>query len=295
MNISETLERLAEAIITPDGVICTVGTVLFAVWLVKSSFGRDALADSAPRRNKMPAYVPFVLVFICFVLVGTGALLTSGLVDYLEDWQSAFVDSSIFCASELVVIVVIIFLVRAHFARRLKGFGLDVKTIHKDIFGAVINLLTAWPFVTGAIVLTYRLGLLIKGPEFEIQRHESLKQIGAYGQPSVRVLLVVFAVVVAPLFEEMLFRGMFQTTIRSFLAESHLGKRLRNSWAVPWVSILIASGLFATMHAYAGHWPALFVLGVCMGYAYEKSGSLFRPIFIHVLFNTTSVIAAFYQ
>ncbi|MHC4911623.1 MAG: lysostaphin resistance A-like protein [Planctomycetota bacterium] len=93
----------------------------------------------------------------------------------------------------------------------------------------------------------------------------------------------------------MLLRGLFQTTIRSYLAESRLGKRLRNSWAVPWVSILIASGLFATMHAYAGHWPALFVLGVCMGYAYEKSGSLFRPIFIHVLFNTTSVVAALYQ
>jgi membrane protease YdiL (CAAX protease family) len=110
-----------------------------------------------------------------------------------------------------------------------------------------------------------------------------------------RVLIVVVAVVVAPLLEEMLFRGLFQTTIRSLLAESQLGKRLRNSWAVPWLSIFIASGLFATVHAYAGHWPALFVLGICMGYAYEKSGSLFRPIFIHALFNTTSVIAAFYQ
>jgi membrane protease YdiL (CAAX protease family) len=295
MNISETLERLAEAIITPDGVICTVGTVLFAVWLVKSSFGRDALADSAPRRNKMPAYVPFVLVFIWLVLGGTGALLTSGLVNNLEEWQGALVDSSIFCVSELVVIVVIIFLVRAHFARGLRGFGLDVKTIHKDIFGAVINLLTAWPFITVAIALTFLFGLVIRGPEFEIQRHESLTQIGAYEQTSLRILIVVFSVVVAPLFEEMLLRGLFQTTIRSYLAESRLGNRLRNSWAVPWVSILIASGLFATMHAYAGHWPALFVLGVCMGYAYEKSGSLFRPIFIHVLFNTTSVVAALYQ
>jgi len=295
MNISETIERLAEAISIPDVVICTVGTVLFAVWLVKSSFGRDALADSAPRRNNMPAHLPFVLLFIWFVLIGTGALLTTGLVDNLEEWQGAFVDNAIVCVSGAAATVVIIFLVRAHFARRLKGFGLNVKTIHKDIFGAVINLLTAWPFVTGAIVLTFLFGLVIRGPEFEIERHESLTQIGAYEQPSLRVLIVVVAVVVAPLLEEMLFRGLFQTTIRSLLAESQLGKRLRNSWAVPWLSIFIASGLFATVHAYAGHWPALFVLGICMGYAYEKSGSLFRPIFIHALFNTTSVIAAFYQ
>ncbi len=295
MNISETIERLAEAIITPDGIICTVGTVLFAVWLVKSSFGRDALANSPPRRNNMPAHIPFVLVFVWFVLIATGALLTTGLVGDLEEWQGVFVDNIIICASGVAVTVVIIFLVRAHFVRRLKGFGLNWKTIPKDILKAVINLLTAWPFVTGAIVLTYRLGLLIKGPEFEMQPHESLKQIGAYGQPPLRILIVVVAVVVAPLLEEMLFRGLFQTTIRSFLAESQLGKSLRNSWAVPWLSILIASGLFATMHTLAGHWPALFVLGICMGYAYEKSGSLFRPIFIHALFNTTSVLAAFYK
>ncbi|UCF42445.1 MAG: CPBP family intramembrane metalloprotease [Planctomycetota bacterium] len=295
MNISETLERLAEAISIPDVVICTVGTVLFAVWLVKSSFGRDALADSVPRRNNMPAHLPFVLLFIWFVLIGTGALLTTGLVDSLEEWQGAFVDNAVVCASGAAATVVIIFLARAHFARRLKGFGLNVKTIHKDIFGAVINLLAAWPFVTGAIALTFLLGLLTKGPEFEIERHESLTQIGAYEQTPLRILIAVVAVVVAPLLEEMLFRGLFQTTIRSLLAESRLGKRLGNSWAVPWLSILIASGLFATVHAYAGHWPALFVLGICMGYAYEKSGSLFRPIFIHALFNTTSVIAAFYQ
>jgi membrane protease YdiL (CAAX protease family) len=295
MNISETLERLAEAISIPDVVLCTVGTVLFAVWLVKSSFGRDALADSPPRRNNMPAYIPFVLLFIWFVLIGTGALLTTGLVDSLEEWQGAFVDNAIVCVSGVAATVVIIFWARAHFARRLKGFGLNVKTIHKDIFGAVINLLTAWPFVTGAIVLTFLFGLVIKGPEFEIKRHESLTQIGAYEQPPLRILIVVVAVVVAPLLEEMLFRGLFQTTIRSWLAESGLGKRQVNGWAVPWLSIFVASGLFSTVHAYAGHWPALFVLGVCMGYAYEKSGSLFRPIFIHALFNATSVLAAFYQ
>lgn len=295
MNISETLERLAEAISIPDVVVCMVGTVLFAVWLVKSSFGRDALVESVPRRNKMPAHIPFVLLFTWFVLIGIGALLTTGLVDNLEEWQGAFVDNTIVCFSGVVIIVVIIFYTKAHFARGLKGFGLDVKTIHKDIGGGVINLLAAWPFVTGAIALTFLFGLVIRGPEFEIERHESLIQIGSYEQPSLRLLIVVVAVIVAPLVEEMLFRGLFQTTIRSLLTESQLGKRLRSGWAVPWVSIFIASGIFSTVHAYAGHWPALFVLGICMGYAYEKSGSLFRPIFIHALFNTTSVIAAFYQ
>jgi membrane protease YdiL (CAAX protease family) len=49
------------------------------------------------------------------------------------------------------------------------------------------------------------------------------------------------------------------------------------------------------MHENPGHWPALFVLGVCLGYSYEKSGSLFRPIFIHLFFNVSSVAIALYQ
>jgi membrane protease YdiL (CAAX protease family) len=45
------------------------------------------------------------------------------------------------------------------------------------------------------------------------------------------------------------------------------------------------------MHEEMSHRPALFVLGVCMGYAYERSGSLWRPIFIHAIFNATNVLA----
>jgi len=62
-----------------------------------------------------------------------------------------------------------------------------------------------------------------------------------------------------------------------------------------WLAIVISSGLFAMMHANPGHWPALFVLGIGMGYAYEKSGSLLQPIFIHALFNATTIAATLSQ
>lgn len=295
MNIFEIFEWLADSISAADIVICTAGTALFAVWFVKTSFGREALADSVPRRNNMALHLPFVPLFIWFAIVGIGALLTMELLDDLEEWQGAVVDSVIVCVGAAAAMAVIILLAKSHFARRLKGFGLNVRSVPKDILAAPVTLLAAWPFVTGAIFLTMFFGSLVKGRGFEIEQHETLKLIGTHGQLPLRILIVIVAVVMAPLLEEMLFRGMFQTAIRSFLAESRFGKRLGKGGLVPWVSIGIASGLFASVHAYAGHWPALFVLGVCMGYAYERSGSLFRPIFIHALFNTTSVIAAFYQ
>jgi len=88
----------------------------------------------------------------------------------------------------------------------------------------------------------------------------------------------------APLLEELLFRGLFQTVIRTFLADLKLPQPA-------WLSIAASSVLFAAAHADAGHWPALFVLSLCIGYSYEKSGSLFRPILIHALFNGLTVLA----
>jgi membrane protease YdiL (CAAX protease family) len=34
---------------------------------------------------------------------------------------------------------------------------------------------------------------------------------------------------------------------------------------------------------------------MCLGYAYEKSGSLFRPIFIHAFFNAITIVFVMYD
>ena len=286
--------------ITVTNLIFLAGLILFARWLLRTSLGRKALADSVPRRNNMPAYLPLVPLFIWFVAISLTASIGQKLFGDLQGWQNDFLDNLILCIGELTAIVIIIFLARVHFVRRLKGFGLNVKTIIKDFFAAFVNLLTVWPLITAAIILTMFFGELIWGREYQMQQHQQLKLITEYSQLPPRILIIVVAVVIAPLLEEMLFRGFFQTTIRSYL-DAHRsslvarvtghGSRATNCW----LAIAISSGLFTAIHADTGHWPALFVLGVCLGYAYEKSGSLFRPIFIHSLFNAVSIIATLNQ
>ena len=128
--------------ITVTHLICLAGLILLARWLLKTSLGRKALADSVPRRNNMPAYLPFVPLFICFGTAWLIASITHRVFGDLQGWQSNFLDNLILCISELMAIVVIIFLARIYFARRLKGFGLNVKTMVKDFFAAFVNLLT---------------------------------------------------------------------------------------------------------------------------------------------------------
>lgn len=281
MNIPEIIKEFASSI-SVTHLICLAGLILFGGWLLKTSLGRNALSDSVPRRNNMPAYLPFILLFLWWGAVGIAIYTTVKALPDLPDWQSAFLANSIFCTGAIAGIAIIIFLARGRFARRLKGFGLDAKTIHKDFFAAVLNLLSVWPLVLLTIVLTTFFGQLIWGQDFHLQQHEELKTIIAHPHLPLRVLIIITSIVVVPAFEEMLFRGLLQTMFRSFLGR-------------PWLSIALSSGLFATVHANAGHWPALFVLAVCLGYSYEKSGSLFRPIFIHSLFNAITITAALYQ
>ncbi len=285
MNIPEIIKSAYGGIsytIATDFIIFLAGILLFGYWLLKTSLGVKALSDSVPRRNNMPPYLPFVPLFIWVGVIALTTSVTEKLLPNLQDWQKAFLDNLILCISEITAIAVIIFLARASFARRLKGFGLNLRTIHKDFPAALLNLLSVWPLIAAMILLTMYIGKLIWGKDFEIQPHEELELISTYSELPVRVLIIITAVAIVPVFEEMLFRGLFQTMLRSVLVNG-------------WLSITTSSVLFALAHSNAGHWPALFVLSLCMGYAYEKSGSLLRPIFIHSLFNAISIIGTLYS
>jgi len=299
MDVLEIIKQFDSKVPITDAIICLAGILIFGSWLLKTSLGRNALANSAPRRNNMPLYLPFVPLLIWFGAVSAAISITRKFLAGLPGWQSVFLENLILCIGAIATMIIIIFLVRGRFARRLKGFGLNPKTIFKDFFAAMVNLLSALPLVMLAIILTTSFGKLMWGQEFEMQKHQELELITAYPQLSVRVLIIITAVVIVPVFEEMLFRGLFQTMIRSLLSRqaylvkhiSHFASRSNGAW----LSIVISSGLFAMAHQTPGHWPALFSLSICMGYAYEKSGSLFRPIFIHSFFNAISITAALNQ
>jgi len=290
-------------ILNVDKLIFFTGLALFVFWVCKTSLGRKALLNSAPRRNNMPLYLPFIPFSICFGIIFLVSSIAKTLLSDLQKWQSDFLDNIIICIFELITIALMIFLARIHFTRRLKGFGLNIKTIVKDFFLAFVNLLTVWPLIITAIGLTFYIGEMIWGREYQIEQHQQLKMITEHSQVLSRILIAFTAVVVVPLFEELLFRGLFQTTIRSYIESFRSLLSPQNKSEVEqtidrhgaWPAIVISSVLFTMAHANLGHRPALFVLGVCLGYSYEKSGSLFRPIFIHAIFNAISVIATLNQ
>ena len=282
MNIVEIIKGIADAITLTDVIICLPGIIIFGIWVAKQSFGKTSLADSSPRRHNMPVHMTFAPLLLCYITVPVVILIKDKLFPSLPEWKSVFIDSISLLVGTIAAIAVISLIVKKYFVRGFKNFGLNLKTIHKDFLAAIVNLLCIWPFVLLMFIFTLFLGRLISGPNFQIQQHEELQLITSHSQLSLRILIIVITCLVMPVFEEMLFRGLFQTMVYSVLLK-------------PWGSILITAALFAIIHTNAPHWPALFALGICLGYSYEKSNSLLRPIFIHSIFNTISITAALYS
>jgi membrane protease YdiL (CAAX protease family) len=154
--------------------------------------------------------------------------------------------------------------------------------------------------------------------------HDLLKAMGEAGSAA-RLLLVVAAVVVAPVWEEVLFRGHFQTILRTTFFSRRRQPAAAGAFEVirtdpapapetaplpidapvnsaepadtdpnprsatreAWAAIALTSVAFAVVHD-AWTWPPIFVLSLGLGWVYERTRNLWVPTVIHALFNALS-------
>jgi len=124
--------------------------------------------------------------------------------------------------------------------------------------------------------------------------HELLKALGNSSSPAIRLSLVVSAVVLAPAFEELMFRGYLQTALAATIARRRAVSNTSDiSWP-RWPAIVIASLAFTAVHMQPWLMPPIFVLSLCLGYVYERTGNLWAPIVIHAMFNSVSTFLFLY-
>lgn len=88
-------------------------------------------------------------------------------------------------------------------------------------------------------------------------------------------LLVINAVCIAPVVEELLFRGVLH---------GFLSRKLGFYWAA-----LLSSFAFAAVHLTPSVLLPIFVLGLLLSAIYERRGSLYENIFFHALFNAVTL------
>jgi membrane protease YdiL (CAAX protease family) len=90
-------------------------------------------------------------------------------------------------------------------------------------------------------------------------------------------LFVLVAVIMAPLFEEVIFRGF-------------LFRGFANSWGWLW-GALASGAIFGLAHLQLDVFLPLATLGFVLAWAYKRTGSLWTCITMHALFNLIAVVA----
>ena len=93
------------------------------------------------------------------------------------------------------------------------------------------------------------------------------------------VYLMVFAVVLAPVAEELIFRGILYPCLKQL--------------GYPKLAFLGVSLLFAAVHGSPAILLPLFVFALAQTWLYEKTDCLIAPMITHALFNLTNLIAMF--
>jgi membrane protease YdiL (CAAX protease family) len=108
------------------------------------------------------------------------------------------------------------------------------------------------------------------------------------GQPSpvLMILATLMAVVVAPVAEEFAFRVVLQGWLERQQTRLRQARTGTSDETPGYAPIVIASVVFALMHAGHGSDPyALFVLSLFLGYVYRQTHRIFPSLVVHMLVN----------
>lgn len=160
-------------------------------------------------------------------------------------------------------------------------FGLLVLSPRRAFGTAILWVVPTFVFVTALSQISTD---ALSGIWHDLSPQEPVKLFQHSGNAFVQIALALSAVVIAPLAEELIFRGYVYGVM----------KRFTDGYFAAICSALV----FAIVHLHVGTLIPLFALGLVLVLAYEVTGNLLVPIFIHALFNAAStalILAGFDQ
>jgi uncharacterized protein len=221
----------------------------------------------AARPRWPPWYAPVAL------LTALGTILTAGL-PVVPVILVAGVSESL-AAISLLVLLIIQDGVLVGFALLFANFKRRPQLWH---FGA--RATRFWPTAGWALLgLAVLVGIEAGYIEWLDVDETNVEDLGK-GSPLAGVAIALATIVVAPVAEELFFRGFFYRALRS---------RLR-----VWSASLIDGLVFGALHFQgtdsAVILPVIALVGVGLCLVYERTGSLFAVIAIHAAFNTVATV-----
>jgi membrane protease YdiL (CAAX protease family) len=170
------------------------------------------------------------------------------------------------------------FFLKAHQTTWSEAFGSG----RHNYLQCVVAVLVTFPFVlaivfalgAGSEWLLRQLYQQLHWPWLEPAPQSTVELLQKEWPPHLIVVQGLLAIVVAPLGEEVLFRGILYTLLKQ------RGHRI--------AAVLFSAVLFAAIHLYPAGFLSLIFLAVVLVALYEWTGNLLAPILMHSLFNAAN-------
>ncbi|MFY1045546.1 CPBP family intramembrane glutamic endopeptidase [Chryseobacterium sp. GP-SGM7] len=191
-------------------------------------------------------------------------------LDFMQKpWFMMFANAVVFC---LMIAAFDFVIVRQKTGKKLNfNFSSTNFYTYFLIFPMMLGMMFIGEFITSQIPTT--------GPFFgDFYKFFENLMANLVDDPAV---MIITAVIMAPIFEEIIFRGIIQ-------------KGLINKGVEPWKAILLASVLFGLIHGNPWQFVGATLLGCVLGLVYYKTKSLLLPMLLHGFNNLCSAVLIFY-
>lgn len=197
-------------------------------------------------------------------------VLGSWLGAYLlvaQGWQNSPWLGSVLVPVQLLMALPSLWIM-SRYEGRFAHLGLDRFDFRMlSSIGKVLLISFSGMFIWGMILLP-----------FEIRAQEPVLPLFGEGAAAF-VSAFVVAALIAPVVEELVFRGFFFVGLR---------ERFGVRWAV-----MISGAVFGAIHLQLFAFPVLFLLGILLALLYEQTGSLWSAIIMHFCINSFAVVGQY--
>jgi membrane protease YdiL (CAAX protease family) len=175
-----------------------------------------------------------------------------------------------------------------------KTFGFDKP--HK-LHAMLLGIVAALVFLPVGMVLQDISIKVLTMSHFETPPQAAVEEFSKTVSFGSRAYLTIFAVILAPIAEEIFFRGILyrglkQIKYRCFTFHSRRQRAIRRALR-RFAPAVVSSLAFAAIHKSPAIFVPLFVLSLVLAWLYEKTGNLLASITAHSLFNAINVVLLF--
>lgn len=241
--------------------------MLFAIFMRKA-LGYPILRSSWRFEPKWKlADVEYLTLFYLLVIFLGGPLLLEGgkAIDQLSRW-------AILAILQSSVMIAIYILVKHRQDDAAPALGLTSKNLGRNIWIGFAAFLSYLPVFAAIVIAQFylfkRLGLRIT-PQAPVRIFTETDSMSAM------VALVFMAVVLAPFLEELFFRSFLQGMLKKYCGSS--------------AAIFGTALFFGAFHMNFYSLVPLFVIGIFLGYIYDRTQSYAAPVVLHMCWNGCTI------